>query len=229
MGVAPIVLAVVLAPTRLALAHPSDFRTLTLDFLVGQEGLEVIDAAVVPAMGPGYEPVLSEEEKHAIAVNVLNALSISAADVVIDADMSNRYHEVGFAVRFSRPLPSSESPLRIQSERLQQITRDVGLERLKLGLCAVADEQSSLPAPDVEATEAGRLSDPDSNERAGCMIWEIAPTDPSISIRLQPTEALAQTGSSIGVATAGLMVLLVGLVLFAASRTRSSPDLNRGD
>lgn len=62
--------------------------------------------------------------------------------------MSDRYHQVGFTIRLSQQLPPGESEWapRFQTERLQQMTGEISLDRLKLSLCAMTDGQASLPA-----------------------------------------------------------------------------------
>ena len=44
-----------------ALAHPSDFDTLTIDLIFGADGLDTIDVAVVESTGSGYDPFPSVE------------------------------------------------------------------------------------------------------------------------------------------------------------------------
>lgn len=71
-----VTVGVIVAPLP-ASAHPSDFRTLTIDLIFGQTGLEVIDAAVVESSGPSYEPFPSVELRQAVAEEVLAALDLS--------------------------------------------------------------------------------------------------------------------------------------------------------
>jgi len=113
-----------------ATAHPSDFETLTLDLLVGPRGLEVIDAAVVESGGPSYEPFPTSDVKRDVALKVLGALDVASNGVVVDPEVSARYHEVGFLVRFKDPSLGAESPLRINTAELQELVADETLCRL---------------------------------------------------------------------------------------------------
>ena len=91
LAIATAVAVAVAAPVG---AHPSDFNTLTIDLLISDESI-VIDAAMVQAT---YEPFPTTEEKQIVAVGVLDALGLAGANVDIDADLSDRYHDVGFTI-----------------------------------------------------------------------------------------------------------------------------------
>lgn len=208
--IASIVAGVTLSPLGVfalalpATAHPSDFETLTLDFLVGPRGLEVIDAAVVESRGPSYQPFPTSEFKHEVAVDVLEALDVPLSDADIDAELSERYHEVGFLVRFKQPVLGAESPLSIDTAGLQRIVGDSGLRRLKLSLCGVTDgaasaDPSTLSEFDIQASQGGVAG----LGRAACQAWVLAPTDQSVSIVVKPRDAVADTGSEAGADTGG--------------------------
>src|SRR5262245_56831671 len=115
-----------------AAAHPSDFATLTLDLLVGPDGLEAIDAAVVESAGPSHQPFPTSELKLAVATDVLGALHVPLDQVEIDGETSERYHEVGFLVRFHEPSFGTELPLSIDTTDLQRIAADRDMSGLKL-------------------------------------------------------------------------------------------------
>lgn len=106
-------LLALLLVASVANGQPSDFRTLTIDLIFGPQGLEMIDAAVVEADGPSYQPFPSVEQRQIVAESVLQALGLADADMVIDAELSDRYHEVGFTIDFSQPFHQGESPMRL--------------------------------------------------------------------------------------------------------------------
>jgi hypothetical protein len=199
-----------------ATAHPSDFETLTLDLLVGPRGLEVLDAAVVESKGPGYEPFPTSDFKRDVAVDVLDALHLALGGVSIDAEMSERYHEVGFGIRFEEPALGVTSPLTIETADLQRIVADRGLSRLKLSVCGVtagadSSDQNALSQLGITASHHGRR--PAGLDREACEIWALTPTDQSVSIVIEP-QTVAETGLGlVRPAVAALSVLFMGAAL----------------
>ena len=179
-----------------ATAHPSAFETLTLDFLVAPRGLEVIDAAVVESRGPSYQPFPTSEFKHDVAVDVLDALHLPLSTVEIDAELSERYHEVGFLIRFDEPSLGVATPLSIETAGLQEIVADRGLRHLKLSVCGVADGAASPASPsmlsqlDIQASQRGG---PTALARAACEGWTLAPTDQPVSILVKPQQVSLPT------------------------------------
>ncbi|MGH9894953.1 MAG: hypothetical protein ACREA0_23820, partial [bacterium] len=148
-----VIIGITVAPPS-ASAHPSDFRTLTIDFIFGQDGLEAIDAAVVESSGPSYEPFPSVELRQAVAEEVLAALDLSDAAASIDAEMSERYHQVGFLITFEEPRPGHQETFQLDTNHLQAIAEDTNLERLKLSVCAEGSETSN--AIEIHASRDGR-------------------------------------------------------------------------
>jgi hypothetical protein len=200
--IASIIVGVALSPLGLlgsahpASAHPSDFATLTLDLLVGPRGLEVIDAAVVRSAGPTYDPFPDSELKHAVATDVLEALRVPLDGVDIDAEMSERYHEVGFLVRFHEPSLGAERPLSIDTADLQRIATNGGMSRLKLSVCGVTagtpdPDQSTLSRLDIQASEPGQP--PAGMDRPACSIWALTTTDQPVSIMINPEPSSTTT------------------------------------
>jgi hypothetical protein len=185
IGLSP--LGLVSAP---ATAHPSDFATLTLDLLVGPDGLEAIDAAVVESAGPSYQPFPTIELKHAVATDVLEALHVPPDQVDIDAETSERYHEVGFVVRFHEPSLGTEMPLSIDTTELQHIAANRDLSRLKLSICGITagnkgPSQSTISRLDIQASQPGQPPtglDP----RQACSVWALTTTDQPGSIVIDP-------------------------------------------
>jgi hypothetical protein len=225
---------------RPASAHPSDFETLTLDLLLGPEGLQAIDAAVVSQPGPSYDPIPSEDDRRAVATTVLQALGIPADDAHIDATMSERYHEVGFTISLDQPFASAgDGSLRFETGPLEGIARDTGLKRLKLAVCDgwpdplvdVRRETPSRPASftlRVDARSPGRESDQERQERPGCRVWERIPAaddELSIRARVTPTDR-AETSNNLKSIALGALLLTFALGFVVWMRRRSSRTIS---
>jgi hypothetical protein len=176
-----------------ASAHPSDFRTLTVDLLFGPQGLEAIDAAVVEAKGPSYEPFPSVEYRQMVAASVLGALGLAESEAELDVELSERYHQVGFTIRFSRPSADREL-LQFDTSQLQEVTTNLALDHLKVSVCAV--EASLFPLLDIDASEPGRPPEARRQERSWCEIWLLSPDDTPVSISVM-SPALPTTGTDI--------------------------------
>jgi hypothetical protein len=193
---ASLVAGIVLSPLGLvsapATAHPSDFSTLTLDLLIGPDGLKAIDAAVVESAGPSYAPFPTSELRQAVATDVLEALHVPLDQVDIDAETSERYHEVGFLVRFHEPSLGTELPLSIDTTDLQRIAADRNLSRLKLSVCGVTAEtrvpdQSTLSRLDIQASQSGQHPRAEPRDRQACSVWALTTTDQPVSILIKPS------------------------------------------
>lgn len=215
---ASLVAGIVLSPLALvpapATAHPSDFATLTLDLLVGADGLEAIDAAVVESAGPSYAPFPTSELRHAVAADVLEALHVPLDQVDIDAERSERYHEVGFLIRFHEPSLGTAAPLSIDTIGLQRIAADRGLSRLKLSVCGVTagtkgPDQSMLSRLDIQASRPGQPpAHPDPGpDRPACSSWALTTTDQPVSIVIDPP------APDTGIGVAGVLVVALAVVL----------------
>ena len=207
-----IIVAVVLllVPARPAVAHPSDFDTLTLDLLIGPDGLAAVDAAVVQGSGPGYEPFPSVALKRDVADQVLQVLQIPTSGVEINAQASPRYHEVGFHISFADPSLGHTASLTVDTRDLQELARSHDMEQLKISVCGVADdgEQSDrqvLDDLDIRADRPGQA--PALGERAACRIWPVHHQDAALSFVVTPQQ-LAETGHATSHAV-GLAMLLV--------------------
>lgn len=197
--------------TSTATAHPSDFRTLTVDLLIGPEGLELIDGAAIQAEGPGYEPFPTGAQRAAVAAEVLEALGLTSVDVQIDPEMSELYHEVGFTIQFVEPSHGGHSPFAFDTEALIDLVRTLALEHLKLAICAL--DPSDLGQLQIEASQPGRAPDYVRNERSGCLIWELSPLDPTVSVVVGPS-VLPATGSSFGpLALLSLALVVLGRIV----------------
>lgn len=212
-----------------AQAHPSDLATLTLDFLVGPSGLEAVDAAVVASTGTPYETV-EPEVRHDVALLVLEQLGVDAdaADLELDSD---RYHWVGFMIRFHQPTLGRTVPLVIETSELQRRTAELGLANLKVSVCGVTDgaersDSGVLGELLIDATHEGRR--PRGHDRETCTVWQLDLADDPAVVQVGST-ALAETGGP-GVATAsavGAALLLAG-VLFCSVSGRRSAGVVRG-
>jgi hypothetical protein len=206
------------ATAESARAHPSEFRTLTLDFIIGVNGLEAIDAAVVPTYGPSYEPFISVAEKQAIALDVLEAIGISPNNVTIEAAESERYHQVGFTVR-TKGSEYEPREVQVQSKELQALTKALELDTLRLSVCSGTDDKLLISASEWGASRSGRESGAGSraNERPRCVIWELAATDPPLSFPLRTSASLPGTGVEKNLLVIGCCLLLIGWVAFSAT------------
>jgi hypothetical protein len=203
-----------------ARAHPSDFRTLTIDLIFGQDGLEAIDAAVVESSGPGYEPFPSLELRQAVAEDVLAALDLSDAAASIDAAMSERYHQVGFLIKFEEPFPGHQETFQLDTNTLQAIAENTDLERLKLSVCA--DVSETFNALEIDASRDGRAPIYATNERPWCRTWEVAIADSPVTVSVQAL-ALPQTGLPVvPAAIAGLSLLAAGYLILLRQRLPES-------
>lgn len=197
-------------------AHPSDFRTLTLDLIFGPEGLKAVDAAVVEATGPSYEPFPSQELRREIAVEVLAALGVADSPASIDAELSERYHEVGFLVTFEEPLPGHADAFKIDTEQLQAIAKDTNLDWMKLSVCA--EDSETFNGLDIQSSTDGRAPADNTSERPWCEIWRLGVADPEVTISVQPP-VLPMTGlPSLPAGIAGLALLVGGLLVLRRQR-----------
>lgn len=204
-----------------ARAHPSDFRTLTIDLIYGRQGLETIDAAVVEATGPSYEPFPSVEVRQSIGEVVLGALGLSASGATIDAELSERYHEVGFTVSFAAPRPGQGAPLEFDTAQLQTIATDTNLDRLKLSVCAIDSILFSQLV--IDSSRPGREPDDSTSERDYCQIWEVDVEESPVSF-IVSSPILPITGfRPLPVLAAGLALLTMGCVILRQHRRSRSP------
>lgn len=197
-------------------AHPSDFRTLTLDLIFGPEGLKAVDGAVVEATGPSYEPFPSQELRREVALDVLVALGVADSPASIDAELSERYHEVGFLVTFEEPLPGHGDVFQIDTEQLQEIAKDISLDWMKLGVCA--EDSETFNGLDIQASSDGRAPADNTSERPWCEIWRLGVADPAVTISVQPP-VLPMTGlPAVPAGIAGLALLVGGLLVLRRQR-----------
>lgn len=210
----------VLSFASVASAHPSDFRTLTIDLIFGAQGLETIDAAVVEAVGPSYAPFPSVELRQTVAEGVLQVLGLADFDATIDAELSLLYHEVGFAISFSKPFPGAQSSFSFDTGDLQVIAADTNLEYLKVGVCAT--DSTLFSQLEIDASKPGRQPYDSPAERRNCRIWELAIEDSPVLFSVtQP--ALPMTGFSFAILTAGgTLLILAGIVTIRTSRGHHS-------
>ncbi len=183
-----------------ALSHPSDFETLTIDLLFGTGGLHAIDAAVV--VGPSYEPGPSVELRDMVAHQVLEALDLSEIPIDIDLENSERYHWVGFTIRFPDPSLDGRPTLEVDTRPLQDIAADLGVEHLKLSICHGFSESA------------------DPRDDFGCEGRILTPDEESLLIALSVRDELPRTGQPM----APLMIAALALVatgFFLVTRQKS--------
>src|SRR4051812_10551558 len=169
------------ASPRPAGAHASALDALTVDLLLDQSGLVVVDAATNHA---SYEQSPSPAERAGIAQRVGDALGIPSRDVQLDDASSTLYHEVGFRMSLHAPF-SNATPagtVRIDSAPLQQIAADFG--RLVLDVCGVVKPgitvaaEASTPSVSPDPSGAGALQ----IDRTDCHTWDLGVSDPPVAI-----------------------------------------------
>lgn len=194
-----------------ARAHPSDFETLTIDLILGPRGLEAVDAAVVESAGPSYEPGPTTELRETVVRRVLESLQLATVPVDIDRENSERYHWVGFTVRFPDPSLGDRPSLTIDSRPLQDIAADIGLEHVKLSICHTS-------AASVDPRDLSEMSA--QSGEPGCQVWRLTPEGPAISntIRLS---GLPATGIPVLPASVVSTIFLSTGLLLLATSTRS--------
>ncbi len=212
---------------RPAAAHPSDFETLTIDLLVGPDGLEAVDVAA--NQSTSYQPFASTQEKRLLAAEVLKALAVDVDEVDIELEMSDRYHDAGFVIRFPTPQLAGTSALRLEPGSLQRIAADAAIPKVKLALCAVARRPEGggttdglLSRLDVQASAPSRH--PTNGEQAPCQVWVLDQDDAAFGLDVGP-QRLAATGMDLTTGTiAATFMLLSGLVLLRYGRRRPHRD-----
>jgi hypothetical protein len=220
-----------MSPVTGAWAHPSDFESLTLDFLLGPRGLETIDAALVSVPGPGYLPFPSESARRDVATEVVHALGISPRDVVIDAAGAERYHEVGFTVRFVQPFANAgPGVIRVDTQPFQEIAKTARVQHLNLKVCdhrqseitaQPAETTSMALALQTRSTQPGRISDRRSNDRPGCEIWILGVGGRSMAVSARLGSGyLAVTGIDERLVATATSLIELGLGLIVAMRKR---------
>jgi hypothetical protein len=178
-------LALVAVPGR-AEAHPSALDALTVDLLLDQSGLVVVDAATNRA---SYEQAPTPAERAVIAGRVGEALAIPPGAVQLDDDSSTLYHEVGFRMSlhtpFSNALPAGA--VQVDTAPLQEIAAEFG--RLVLDVCGVdalgiqVEVTSSTPASPPDPSSAGASG----IDRTECRTWNLGVDDPPVNITARAT------------------------------------------
>lgn len=193
-----------------ASAHPSDFETLTIDLLFGADGLYVIDAAVVESSGPSYLPGPTTELRKRVARRILEALGLSDIPFDIDLENSERYHWVGFTIRFHDPSLDRRPMLQFSTLPLQDIVADLDLKQLKLTICHGYSD--SLDPRDIGRRIGNEI---------GCNGRFLTPGDEPHSITVMTREELPMTGVPITTLVAGGLVISVGGLALVTVRARN--------
>ena len=136
---------------------PSALDALTVDLLLDQPGLVVIDAA---ANGRTYDTAPHPTARRQLATAVLDALGVPHDTAQVDPDVSTLYHEVGFNVALHEAFANTDVPgaVRIDTGPLQKVAAGVGV--LLLDVCGVAK-----PGLTLAVTAASPTSAPDPGAR----------------------------------------------------------------
>lgn len=187
--------------------HPSDFRTLTIDLLFEQSGLQAIDGAIVHSAGPGYEPFPSETERLGVAEAVLSSLEVVGERMI--EPLSDRYHGVGFVVRFEEL--SSNPSLAIDSGALQDLSVSLNLDTLKLGLCST-EGSNGLELLTIESSVPGEPSRSFSKDREHCLYWILAGDESAVVVSVSGTRPSSL--SRFGPAIALIAIVLTSVAVY---------------
>ena len=166
-------------------AHPSPLNSLTLDFIVDQSGLVVIDGA---ANRDTYDDAPSPAERAVITEQVVDALRIPPDTVQVDSERSDLYHEVGFRISLHQPFSNDpDGGVRIDTAALQPIAASLGT--LTLDVCRVASPGLVLAA---DASAPSTSPDPNGagapgTDRADCRTWVLHGDDAPVVVTTRVT------------------------------------------
>jgi hypothetical protein len=181
-----VAVAGIAASPRAAVAHESTLDALTLDLLLDQSGLVVVDGATNHAT---YPEAPSPAERAVIAERVGEALGIASRDVQLDAESSTLYHEVGFRMSlhaaFSNALPAGA--VQIDTAPLQEIAADFG--KLILDVCGVAKPGIAVAVKSSRAAGAPGSTSVGAPQidRSDCHVWNLGVDDPPVQITARAT------------------------------------------
>lgn len=171
-----------------ATAHPSALDALTVDLLLDQAGLVVVDAA---ANGHTYDTAPHSAAQRRLATAVLDALGVPHDTAQVDPDSSTLYHEVGFNVALHEAFANTDVPgaVRIDTGPLQKVAAGVG--DLILDVCGVAKPGLTLA---VTATSPAAAPDPGGagapqTDRTDCQTWARHADDTSVIITARAKQA----------------------------------------
>ena len=125
---------------------------MTLDFIVDQSGLVVIDGA---ANRDTYDQAPTPPERAAIAGQVVDALSIPGDIAQVDPEKSDLYHEVGFRISLHQAFANDgDGGVRIDTGVLQPIAAAFGT--LTLDVCRVVAPGLTLSIDASSAVDIAR-------------------------------------------------------------------------
>jgi hypothetical protein len=161
-------------------AHPSPLDSLTLDFIVDQSGLVVIDGA---ANRDTYDQAPTPPERAAIAGQVVDALSIPGDTAQVDPEKSDLYHEVGFRISLHQAFANDgDDGVRVDTGVLQPIAAAFGT--LTLDVCRVVAPGLTLS---IDASAPSTSPDPSGagapqTDRVDCRTWVMRPEDPPVVV-----------------------------------------------
>jgi hypothetical protein len=161
-------------------------NALTVDLLLDQSGLVVVDAATNRA---SYSEAPSAEERAGVARRVGDALGLDADVVQLDPASSTLYHEVGFRMSLRAPFTNAlpAGTVQLDTGPLQRIAADFG--RLVLDVCGIdtpgiqLDVSSSAPASPPDPSSVGSPT----IDRVSCHTWNLGVDDPAVQIQASAT------------------------------------------
>jgi hypothetical protein len=143
-------------------------------------------------------------------------MGLTEAQVSINSELSERYHEVGFHIAFSPPL-SITDPLQIDTGPLQLIADEANLKKLKLSVCS--DSFDVFESLQIDATQPGRDPIDSKAERPWCRVWELQVDDAPISVTVA-SQTLPMTGTPHGgeAAVVALFLLVLGFLVLVIGK-----------
>jgi hypothetical protein len=186
VGVGAVVVAVVAAmgvvvSPRPAGAHASTLNALTVDLLLDQSGLVVIDGAT----NANYQDAPSPDERVGDAQRIGDALGIPRDDIQLDPSSSTLYHEVGFRMSLRTPFTNAlpAGTVQLDTGPLQRIAADFG--RLVLDVCGI-----DVPGIQLDVSSSAPVSPPDpanavvspTIDRSYCHTWNLGVDDPPVQV-----------------------------------------------
>jgi LPXTG-motif cell wall-anchored protein len=152
-----------------------------------------------------------------VAEKVLAALGTADSQASIDAQLSERYHEVGFLITFDEPRPGHDGAFRFDTDQLQVIAKDTSLDWLKVSVCA--EDSEMFNRLEIDGTIEGRPPADNTSERPWCRIWRLGIADSPLTISVR-SPVLPMTGLPAAPAViVGLVLLAGGFVILRRDRS----------
>jgi hypothetical protein len=225
-----LVLAALAASTSAAHAHPSAPNTLTVDLVLDDAGLVMIDVA---ANRTSVTDAPSPDERAVLADELLDALGVPRASAKVDPAESLLYHEVGFTIRMAPSSSNTAVPggFTFDTAALQRVAAG-SVGNLLVDVCQASSSVGELTitanAPSGPPDEVGAGV---ATDRVGCRMWGLPPDGNPVHVDARitvPEEGVLDCHSPIsGAAKPPGWVQPIGgaLALQTAEAKREKPAL----